>query len=178
MKANAIEKTEAPPNALTWGSAVERKAQLKAWRRVVFKMFGEQTRALRLAWVLSDMFSISECYAFPTNRYLADETGIARNKVQAALAELEHGEAIVRAEIVRVAGKKWRAIYPCRTLLPHPRRGGRGGPPAAGGPVNKTIRAPRVPSSQLQLAALAARLHPTTDEGEADPQQEAGEKDG
>ena len=84
---------------LAWHSAAERNKLLKQWRRAVCVYFGEQTRCLRIAWVLGDLFNAKTGYAYPNNRYLADETGIAENKVRAALLALEQSGAIVRRTI-------------------------------------------------------------------------------
>ena len=78
----------APSGALTWGSAAERNRQLRLWRRAVFSIFGEQPRAIRVAWVLTDLFNVKKGYAFPSNYYLAEETKMAVNKLRATLGIL------------------------------------------------------------------------------------------
>jgi hypothetical protein len=126
----------APPNVLSWRSAADRNRKLRAWRRTVSMAFGEQPRALRVAWALEQLFNTRTGYAYPSNTYLARETGIAVNRVQEALAVLEAGGAILRAVTVQPGRQRWRAIYPAATLLAdwgspppagvtgHPRRSG------------------------------------------------------
>ena len=122
----------APHGALTWRSPAERNRLLKAWRSAVLGTFGDSSRCVRLAWVLSDSFNTKLGYAFPTNSWLARETLIAENKVKATLSVLEQGGAIVRAWVVRSNGQKQRAIYPARTLMPVPTVGTLGGPSSRG----------------------------------------------
>ena len=90
-----------PPGVLTWSSNAERNKLLIAWRRAVCIAFGEQTRCLRVAWILDNLFNPKTGYAHPSNKYLAIETGIAENKVRAALGILEAGGAITRRTIIR-----------------------------------------------------------------------------
>jgi len=114
----------APAKLLSWRTPRERNGKLKAWRRAVMAMLtDQQTRALRIAWTLESLFNAETGYAYPSNAYLAIETGIASNKVQQALGELEQGGAIVRRITRSKSGTK-RQIYPVQMWV--------GGPPATG----------------------------------------------
>jgi hypothetical protein len=148
--------TAAPPGALTWETPAQRNKQLRLWGRAVRSVFGEQTRCLRVAWVLADLFNAKTGYAFPTNKCLAEETGIAENKVQEALRDLEQGRAIVRQTIRRDSGQKQRVIYPGRAILPTPTVGVWGDPQQPG--VQNLRRRTRLPRSELERARLAAML--------------------
>jgi hypothetical protein len=141
----------APRGALTWRSSAERNRMLKLWRGAVLATFGDSSRCVRLAWVLSDSFNAKLGYAFATNGWLARETFIAENKVQATLAALEQGGAIMRTWVVRQNGQKQRAIYPSRTLIPTPTVGV-GGDPQQPGVHNLSRRTPRLPKTQLEIA--------------------------
>jgi hypothetical protein len=144
----------APCGALTWRSSAERNRLLKLWRREVLATFGDSSRCIRLAWVLADSFNAKLGYAFPTNRWLARETLIAENKVQATLAALEQGGAVVRTWVAGSSGQKQRAIYPARALIPTPAVGVGGGPQQPG--VHNLRRRPRLPKTQLEHARLLA----------------------
>jgi hypothetical protein len=104
----------APPGALTWRSAAERNRQIAAWRRAVLTRFGQQTRALRVAWALESLFNVKRGYAFASNQYLADATGMAMRDVQKGLLALE-GEAIIR--VVNRGRTTTRAVWPRRMWL-------------------------------------------------------------
>jgi hypothetical protein len=90
-------------------------------------MFGEQSRCIRLAWILADSFNARTGYAYPSNAWLADECLMAENKVQATLRTLELGRAIVRGWVVH-NGQKRRVIYPASVLVPTPTVGVGGHP--------------------------------------------------
>jgi hypothetical protein len=149
----------APPGALTWSSAAERNRQLAPWRRAVSITYAEQSRCLRIAWVLDHLFNAKTGYAYPSNNYLADETGIAQNKVREALGLLENGGAIIRANFNH-NGRQQRVIYPARALIPRPAVG-REGEPRQPGHHNLRSKRPRLPRTQLELAALAAQREET-----------------
>jgi hypothetical protein len=104
----------APPGALTWRSAAERNRQLSLWRRAVLTRFGEQTRALRVAWVLESLFNVKRGYAFASNQYLADATGMATRDLQKGLLALE-GEAIIR--VIHRSRTTTRVMWPRRIWL-------------------------------------------------------------
>jgi hypothetical protein len=156
----------APSGALTWGSAAERNRLLRLWRRAVFSIFGEQPRAIRVAWVLTDLFNVKRGYAFASNPYLAEVTNMAVNKLRATLGILESGGAIIRAEVINPAtGQTQRVIHPATAIIPRPALGhggrsptlGRRGEPQQPGHQNLR-RIPRIQSSQIALAkAVSAR---------------------
>jgi hypothetical protein len=155
----------APSGALTWATAAERNQQLRRWRRAVFSIFGEQPRAIRVAWLLTDLFSIKGGYAFPSNAYLAEETNIAGNKLRATLGILESGGAIIRADVINAStGQTQRVVYPATAIIPRPALGhgggappwGRGGEPQQPGHQNLR-RIPRIQSSQIGLAQAHSR---------------------
>jgi hypothetical protein len=143
----------APPDALAWRSGAERNRLLKLWRRAVLATFGDSSRCVRLAWVLSDLFNAKTGYAYATNPHLADETHIPENKMREALRALELGRAIVRGSVLH-NGKQRRVIYPSAALLPRPVLG-QEGVPQQPGHLNLN-RIPRLPRSQLAYARLRA----------------------
>jgi hypothetical protein len=104
----------APADVLTWRSAAERNRQIAAWRRAVLTRFGEHTRAQRVAWALESLFSVKHGYAFASNQYLADATGMAISDVQKGLRALD-GEAIAR--VVKRSRITTRAVWPRRMWL-------------------------------------------------------------
>jgi hypothetical protein len=141
-RGRAMTDTDSPPGALTWSSAAERNRRLEVWRRAVFAIFGEQTRCVRVAWVLMSLFNVKMGYAFPTNPFLAEETRMAVNKLRETLLILENGRAIIRAYRINPAtGQKQRVIYPATGIVPRPALGqgqgapsrGRGGSPSSRG---------------------------------------------
>jgi hypothetical protein len=164
-----------PSGALTWGSAAERTGQLTRWRRAVFSIFGEQPRAIRVAWVLTDLFNIQRGYAFPSNAYLAEQTNMAVNKLRATLEILESGGAIIRAQVINPAtGQTQRVIHPATAIIPRPALGhggrsptlGQRGEPQQSGHQNLR-RILRIQSSQMALAkAVSARRDERTHHGE------------
>jgi hypothetical protein len=113
-----------PSGALTWRSAKERNRLLKLWRHAVSAVYGEQPRAIRVAWMLTDLFNVKKRYCFATNAYLAQETSIAANKLRATLLILENGGAIIRANVTNpVTGQVQRVIYPATAIMWFPRQG-------------------------------------------------------
>jgi len=109
---------------------------------------------------MTDLFNIKKGYSFASNSYLAEETGLAVNKLRATLLILESGEAIVRCNVTNVAtGQPQRVIYPATAIIPRPALGqgegapswGRGGEPQQLGHQNLR-RIPRIQSSQIALA--------------------------
>jgi hypothetical protein len=148
-----------PSGALTWASAAERNRRLRLWRRAVFSIFGEQPRAIRVAWVLTDLFNLKRGYAFPSNYYLAEQTNMAANKLRATLGILESEGAIIRANVINPAtGQTQRVIHPAKAIIPRPTLGlggspalGHGGEPQQPGHQNLR-RIPRIQSSQIALA--------------------------
>jgi hypothetical protein len=107
----AVPDCAAPAGALTWRTAAERNKRLGAWRRAVLTRYGEQTRALRVAWVLEGLFNTKRGYAFPSNEYLADATGMSVSDVQKGLRALD-GEAIIR--VLKRSRTTTRAVWPKR----------------------------------------------------------------
>jgi hypothetical protein len=150
----------APRDVLAWHSAAQRNRLLKLWRRQVLAIFGNSTRCIRLAWVLADLFNAKTGYAYPSNPYLAEETRMAQNKVQAALRELELGRAITRGWVTH-NGQPQRVIYPSAALMPAPAWGtprvGVGEDPQQPGVLNLRRR-PSTPKTELQRARLAAEI--------------------
>lgn len=146
---------QAPGNCLCWDNARQMNTRLQMWRRSLFAAFPESARAMRLAWVLADLFR-QKGYAYASDPYLAKETGIAVNKVQDTLRDLHLGGAIIR---VHVAGNEQeRRIYPCRSLLSDatPQLGVLGTPQHPGG-QNKNNKYERLSSTAL-AARKAAEL--------------------
>jgi hypothetical protein len=162
----------APSGALTWASAAERNRRLKLWRRAVFSIFGEQPRAIRVAWVLTELFNVKSGYAFPSNPYLAEQTHIAVNKLRETLLILENGGAIIRV----ATGRPQRVIYPATAIIPLPALG-QGGSPTLGQrgepqqPGHQNLRRiPRIQSSQIALAkAESARRDTRKSHGAGGP---------
>lgn len=120
---------EIPHAALRWDSATQKRTRLRVWRREVMRVFAEQARAIKVAWILADLFRL-EGYANASNSYIADLTGIAANKVSDTLAVLDQGGAICRVHRIVGENRTQRQIYPARTLTPH--CGGMGVHPIAG----------------------------------------------
>jgi hypothetical protein len=142
----------APPHVLSWRSASERNRKLRAWQRAVLTTFGEQPRALRIAWVLHSLFNVRTGFAHPSNPYLARETGLLVNKVQDGLMTLEKGGAIVRV-VTRSNSVTRREIYPAATLVGRTPTVGVRGDPQHPGVQNLRRYAPR---SQLAYARAAS----------------------
>ena len=140
------------------------------------RTFGEQTRALRIAWALDGLFNVQTGYAHPSNAWLSKATGITINKVQQALAELEDGGAIVRRVLPAQPGRqRWRKIYPAVLLLDvTPTVGVRGNPQLLG-VDNLSTTLPRRPRTQLAHAKLDAQRRERRAQ-QADPPQESGEQ--
>lgn len=91
-----IREGEWPLDALQWRSRAEKSRALRLWRRSVARTFTTTTRPVRLALVLTGLFSDAG-YCFASNSHLSAETGMPGNKVQEGLLELEAAGAIVRA---------------------------------------------------------------------------------
>lgn len=142
---------ETPHAALTWHSRRQRGAALVKWRRAVFSAFGEHPRCLRVAWVLSGLFHADRGYAHASDPFLAKETGIALNKLQAALTALDRGGAIVRVHRF-IGTRAQRHIYPAATMTT-PAMGGADTPHLLGGQSLSRYTRPR---SQLDLARAQA----------------------
>jgi hypothetical protein len=140
---------EAPHGALTWRTARERNQLLRHWRRYVLTRYGE--RALRVAWVLQDLFNVKTGCAFPSNEYLAAETGMPLRDVEKGLQDLDD-EAIVR--IIKRGRNTSRKIWPKRIFDPSTMDGPR--------PVHTVdthnLRRLHTPKSQHAMARAAAEL--------------------
>jgi hypothetical protein len=159
-------RTGAPRGALTWETAAQRSRKLREWQRGVLATFGEQARAVRLAWVLSNLFNTKTGYCFASNGMLADMTVMAENKVRATRLILEQGRAIVRGSITHANGRKQRIIYPATAIVPRP-TSGRGGEPQQMG-LHTLKRGPRLPKTQWEAAARAAQLRQQRERRERD----------
>lgn len=133
---------EAPHGALTWRNPQQKNERLRQWRRVVMQTFGHQARALRILWLLRDMFRL-EGYCDANDRYLSEQTGIAPNKVGDTLTLLDKSGAICRVHRVDANGNRKRHIYPARTLLPQ--NGGLGTFPVSGGMTDPDPRGGGIP---------------------------------
>jgi hypothetical protein len=142
----------APPGALTWRSALERKRVLRVWRRVVLTRFGERPRALRVAWVLEGLFNTKTGHAFPSNEYLRDETGMSVSDVQKGLHDLD-GEVIIR--VVERARNTKRTLWPKRVLDVAVVATSRDSHDVATHNMRRTTRTPR---TQRAAAHAAAKL--------------------
>jgi hypothetical protein len=145
-----------PDGALTWASAEQRKRALQRWRRAILATFGDSSRALRVAWVLADLFNVKSGYAFPSDRHLAEETGLRLNKLQETLTALERDGAILRVHRVQADGRTHRHIYPSRKFIP-PTVGGGGTPQQPGGQNRSGTPRLRLPRTQLAQALIQAR---------------------
>jgi hypothetical protein len=141
---------------LTWRTPYERNRLLGQWRLAVCNTFGEQARCLRVGWALHYLFNIKTGYAYPSNSWLANQTGMAENKLRATLLVLEEAHAIIRSYVVH-NGRKQRVIYPARGILPRPTVG-HGGEPQQVGHHNKRRKRARVPKSEHERALLAYEL--------------------
>jgi hypothetical protein len=131
------ETCAAPRGVLTWRSSAERNKLLDLWRLAVFAMFAEQSRCIRLAWVLATLFNAKTGYAFASNGWLAKNTLLRENKLRESLAALEAAGAILRGWRTQTNGQKQRVIYPATDILPPAPRWGRGGAPASGAPESE-----------------------------------------
>jgi hypothetical protein len=163
VKAEAVEPVrafqiirydDAPPMSLRWHSRHQRNRVLRQWRRTVFAAFGDQSRCIRVAWVLLDLFHAERGFAYPSDPYLANETGLPLNKLQAALTTLDRGGAIIRVHVVAKDGRTQRRIFPSRVLIP-PEAGGIDTPQLMGG-QNLNVRKTRQSLTQLDMARLDA----------------------
>lgn len=129
LKRRIVQDGEAPCDALSWCTAAGKAKTLHQWRRACLRTFSG--RSLRVAWALEHLFG-KHGYAFPSDKYLASETGMALNKVELSLSELEREGAISRVHILRGPGRFERRIFPAKTLVERldlpPRLGGRATP--------------------------------------------------
>jgi hypothetical protein len=105
-----IKDDEAPPGALVWFSWQER-ARLKAeWRDAVIKTYPNDSRALRLAWVLCDL-AHARGFANASDEYLSSKVGFYNYTVNRTLAQFEKAGAIIRAHVPRGTLKWERRIF-------------------------------------------------------------------
>jgi hypothetical protein len=173
-------RTGAPPGALTWDTPAQRSRRLKDWQRGVLAKFDErQVRAIKLCWVLQNLFSVKAGFCFATNAALAEMTMMAENKVQATLKDLEDARAIVRGWVTHPNGRKQRVIYPATGILIRQR-----GTPVVGvcmdpqqPGVHTLIRRARLPKSELQRAQLAARIRENRESGATDRHEGESDRD-
>jgi hypothetical protein len=118
-EANGSDAETAPsPNAITWRSGAERNRKLRQWRRAMFMHYGQQPRALRVAWVLADLFNIRDGYAFARNSHIAVQAVVTERNVQKTLTMLQKDGAILRRTIT-VKGQRLRVIYPATAIVEH-----------------------------------------------------------
>lgn len=139
-----IAANDAPPGTLSWSTAQERGKALSGWARAVSHALPSNAgRALKLAWRLERLVARSG-YAFPTDAYLAKETGIPPARVTDGLADLEKIGAIIRAHVKTGPGQTERRIWLCAEVLKAPPRSpspgdthtpwtGKNRPPGSGG---------------------------------------------
>ena len=99
-----------PSGALTWETAVQRRAVLRRWRRWVCQNFNSR-RVLRIAWALYDLFNSKTGFSHAGDRYLATEVDLRVIDVQKGLTTLDRGKAIIRVHCF-VDGKLQRRIFP------------------------------------------------------------------
>jgi hypothetical protein len=166
------QEPASPPQTLSWRSAAERNTKLRALRRAIMTVFSEQTRVLRIAWALEGLFNVKTGYAYPSNSWLAKETGVQENHVQAALLTMEQAGAIIRRTILH-NGRQQRVIYPASTIIPTPIVGVGGDPQQPG--VHNLIRRHR-PKTQLEYAQAASEVRAAREaqhEARAQPHQPA-----
>lgn len=128
-KFRVIRADETPPQALTWATSRERDHVLWCWRRGVTAGFPQKARVIRLAWAL-EWFFRKAGFAYAGDRYLAEQAGIALNKLQEVLTRLERSGAIIRVHVYENSAPK-RRIYPAATIAVPllPKLGGAGYPP-------------------------------------------------
>jgi hypothetical protein len=141
-----------PDGVLAWTGKIPKRSALHLWRRGVCRRFATSARILRVAWALEWLFA--DCgYAYPTDSFLARQTDLPVNKVQAALAELESAGAIIRASVVW-GGSLRRRIWPAVAVSD-----GVSIPPTVGGidtPHRGTKIPPTVGGHNLKLKALTS----------------------
>jgi hypothetical protein len=150
-----LPEGQVPDGALTWASAEQRKRALQSWRQAIFSYFGNSARAIRVAWVLAELFNVKSGFAFASDGYLAKATGLRRNKLADTLTALQQDRAIIRVH-VEINGKMQRRIYPSAALV-HPNSGYGGIPQKKGGQNMSGTARLRLPRSQLALARIQAQ---------------------
>jgi hypothetical protein len=158
-----IDQNTTPQGALVWRTARQKAKLFDQWRVAVGKSFPSSARVLRVAWALEWLFG-QEGFAYATDSYLSRKLGVAINKIQAALQDLEQGGAIVRASAF-VQNKPQRRIWPSSQIIERspPVTGGVGTPrhgsentPSAGG-TEYLLTPRRSKSVRLSSIAEAAR---------------------
>ena len=87
----------------------------------VSNKFATSVRLVRIAWLVGTL-SLRDGYALATDAYISKTLGIALNKVQQAIMELEKDGTIVRASHF-LHGKAQRRIWPSTKIIP-PMAGG------------------------------------------------------
>ncbi len=110
------DQIKPPDGALTWSNTADRNKALMKWRRAVCRQFGQQPSAIRLAWVLKDLFHVRDGYCFARNAFLADQAALWPRHVQGTLKALEKGRAILRQTIL-TKGKRIRVIFPASAII-------------------------------------------------------------
>jgi len=102
---------------------------MKQWRRAVSHEMGTETRALRIAWLLSNLFRLEGGFSNMSDGRIATETNVPIKHVSPTLAALEERGAIIRAHVVNAGGiTTQRRIWPAAAIV-----GDTAVPPTAGG---------------------------------------------
>lgn len=115
-KRKFIKRDGCPATALVWRGPRAKSVALRKWRGGVSREFSAQASCLRVAWILEWLFG-KDGFAFPTDAFIARETGMALKHVQHALTALDRGGAIVRASVF-INGRPQRRIWPCSLVIP------------------------------------------------------------
>lgn len=161
-----IEPNATPPGALEWSDQKSKAHALRSWRRAVSITFPESGRMLRVAWALEWFFG-TQGFAYCSDAFLASETGVAVNKIQAALRDLEAAGAIVRLHAWISRRERQRRIFPVSKIIEHPTVGWVGTPhngtklhPTVGG--LDTYRRRNGLPSEMMAARRSAELREQT----------------
>ncbi|MEY9885271.1 hypothetical protein ABIA43_006805 [Bradyrhizobium sp. USDA 328] len=157
-----IKRDGYPATALIWRGARAKSVALRKWRGGVSRAFSAQASCLRVAWILEWLFG-KDGFAFPTDAFIARETGMALKHVQRALTALERSGAIVRASVF-IDGRPQRRIWPCSAVIP-PDVGGMATPkdaadipPNFGGEISQEGKRQANLSSTVLEARRAAQI--------------------
>lgn len=161
-----VGPNETPLGALEWSDQKTKAHALRSWRRAVSRTFPESGRTLRVGWALEWFFS-AQGFAYCSDAFLAAETGVAINKVQSALRDLEAAGAIIRRHAWVSSRECQRRIFPLTKIietaaLSHPTVGV-GGTPHNGTKPHPTVgglktygRGESLPSEMLAARRSAA----------------------
>lgn len=111
-----IKRDGYPTTALIWHNNRAKSLALRKWRAAVSRAFSAQASCLRVAWILEWLFG-KDGFAYPTDAFIAHETGMALKHVQQAMTALERGGAIIRASVF-IDGRPQRRIWPSSLVIP------------------------------------------------------------